>query len=404
MLNGKKILVGISGGIAAYKTINLIRLFIKNGAEVKVVCTPNALKFVTRLTLESVSHNKVYDELFSEHNEYKTEHISLTDWADIFIVAPATANILGKFSHGIADEPLSTSLLAFDKKIYMAPSMNIKMWQNIIVQKNLKSLLQNDIQIIEPGVGFLACGYEGKGRMAEPEEIFNRILNDFQSANELKNINVLVTAGPTHEAIDPVRFLGNHSTGLMGYCLAEAFAEKGAQVTLISGPTHLILSNKSINLIHVRNADEMNDACLKVFPKCRIALMAAAVADYKPYNPQKEKIKKQDGYLEIKLVPTPDILFNLGKIKKKNQLLVGFALETSNEVLNATQKMKQKNLDFIILNSLRDEGAGFGTATNKIKIIDKKGITDFDLKPKKEVAEDIVKKTIELIKKTNNKK
>ncbi len=404
MLNGKKILVGISGGIAAYKTISLIRLLIKNGSEVKVVCTANAFEFVTRLTLESVSQNKVYAETFSNINDYSTEHISHTDWADIFIVAPATANIIGKFANGIADDALSTTLLAFNKSIYLAPSMNCKMWENFSVQRNINYLVNNSINIIEPEAGYLACGYEGKGRMAEPEEILKKIISDTHAQKPLNNVEVLITAGPTYEAIDPVRYIGNHSSGLMGYCLAEQFAEKGATVTLISGPTHLDVKNNNIKLIRVQSADEMNKACIEHFSHSHIAVMAAAVADYKPEVQHTEKIKKKSAVLNIKLVPTPDILAHLGAVKKKHQILIGFALETNNELLNAAEKLKKKNLDFIVLNSLKDKGAGFGTSSNKIKIIDNKGVTDYKLKPKMEVAEDIVKKTIQLYNNLNNKK
>jgi len=398
-LNGKKIIIGITGGIAAYKTISLIRLFIKNGAEVKVVTTKNALQFVTKITLESISKNKIYSELFSSENDYATEHISITDWGDVFIVAPASANIIGKFANGIADDALSTAFLAFDKKVYLAPTMNCKMWEHFSVKKNCAYLNQNNINIIEPAEGFLACGYEGKGRMAEPEEIFNYVINDFSKSQILTNLKVLITAGPTFESIDPIRYIGNHSSGLMGYSLAEAFAEKGADVTLVSGPTHLKAKHNKIKTISVVSAEEMNEACIKEFPNTDITVMSAAIADYKPLKCSSDKIKKENSEnITLQLIPTPDILLNLSKMKTKNQLLVGFALETNNEIAFAQEKMRRKKLDFIVLNSLNDEGAGFKTHTNKISIIDNEGITNFELKTKKEVAEDIITKILSLIK------
>jgi len=397
MLKGKKIIIGISGGIAAYKTIGLIRLFKKHHAEVRTVLTPNALHFVTRTTLESVTQHKVYAEMFSENNDYTTEHVSLTDWGDVFIVAPATANIIGKYAAGIADCALSTSLLAFDRKVYLAPAMNCKMWAHPTVQKNCEALRQSGAGIIEPESGFLACGYEGKGRMAEPEAIFDYVLNDFFSNDLLfKDKRVLVTAGPTHEAIDPVRFIGNHSTGLMGYSIAEAFAGKGAKVTLVSGPTSLAARHPGITTLSVVSADDMYKACIKEYAQNDIIIMAAAVADYRPIHKASSKIKKDNNaLLSLQLEPTPDILSALGKLKKKGQILVGFALETDNELAHATEKLKRKNLDFIVMNSLRDKGAGFGTSTNKVTIVDKKGVVKYDLKSKSEVASDIVAKTYE---------
>ncbi len=399
MLTGRKIIIGITGGIAAYKTISLIRHFIKSGAEVKVITTQNALQFVTKTSLESISKNKVYSELFSTDNDYSTEHIAITDWGDLFIVAPATANIIGKLANGIADDALSTSLLAFNKKVYLAPAMNSKMWDHFAVKKNCAYLAQNNINFVEPAEGFLACGYEGKGRMAEPDEIFNYILKDLSTAQVFSKTKVLITAGPTFEAIDPVRYIGNHSSGLMGFSLAEAFAEKGADVTLVAGPTNLKASHKNIKTISVISANDMNEACIKEFPGAHVTVMSAAVADYKPEKSSSVKIKKENtDSLTLKLIPTPDILSNLSKMKKKNQILVGFALETNNEIDFARDKMKRKKLDFIVLNSLKDEGAGFRSDTNKISIIDTTGITNFELKTKKEVAEDIITKVLSLIK------
>ena len=292
MLKGKRIILGISGGIAAYKSAILIRLLIKSGAEVKVIATRNALKFITRITLETLSKNKLYCELFSDNNDYSTEHISISDWGDIFIVAPATANIIGKLANGIADDALSTSLLAFNKKTYIAPSMNSKMFDHFAVRKNLNYLKDNGIEIIQPSEGFLACGYEGNGRMEEPDNIISFIEKDFKKKEKLSGKKVLVTAGPTYEAIDPVRFIGNNSSGLMGFAIAEKMAESGADVTLICGPNKLNISNKNIKRIDIISAEEMYRECKKEFQKTDIAIMAAAVADFTPDSTAKEKIKK----------------------------------------------------------------------------------------------------------------
>ncbi|MFW5793322.1 MAG: bifunctional phosphopantothenoylcysteine decarboxylase/phosphopantothenate--cysteine ligase CoaBC [Bacteroidota bacterium] len=393
LVTGKKILLGISGGIAAYKSAYLIRLFKKAGAEVKIVVTQNALEFITKVTLESLSQNKVYSSVFGKENDYSTEHISLTDWADIFIVAPATANIIGKFANGIADDALSTSFMAFDKKIFIAPAMNCKMYENFAFQNNLKILTNNKISIIEPEEGFLACGYEGKGRMEEPEKIFTTINNYFNSSDVLKNKKFLVTAGPTYEAIDPVRFIGNHSSGRMGFEIANKLADKGADVTLVAGPVNIISGNSNIKRIDVTSAKEMYEACIKYFPKVNAAVLAAAVSDFTIEKPSDTKIKKTKNTddFSVKLKPTTDILAHLGSIKKPKQKLIGFALETDNEEKNALSKLKNKNLDFIVLNSLRDKGAGFKSPNNKITIIDNNnGIFRYKLKPKEEVADDIV--------------
>ncbi len=392
MLKGKKIILGISGGIAAYKAAILIRLFKKAGAEVKVVVTSNALEFITRVTLESLSENKVYDKVFGEQNDYTTEHVALTDWGDAFVVAPATANIIGKLASGIADDALSTSLLAFNKKVFIAPAMNCKMWEHFAVQKNVDHLTANGIHIIEPTEGFLACGYEGRGRMEEPERIFNAVKESFHSKqSSLKGKSVLLTAGPTREAIDPVRYIGNHSSGKMGYALAEELADRGARVYLVSGPVNLTVVHKNIALTKVTSADEMLEACKKHFDDCDAAIMAAAVADYRPDAFATKKIKKGGSAKDLKLhlVPTPDILAHLGK-QKENRVLVGFALETDNETDNAIKKLTSKNLDFIVLNSLSEQGAGFGHNTNKITIINnKQEVSRYHLKDKREVAADI---------------
>ena len=397
MLTGKKILIGISGGIAAYKTPLLIRQLIKRGCQVKIVATHNALEFVTLTTLRTLSQHNVYYDMFSNEGEYSTEHISLTDWADCFIIAPATANIIGKYANGIADDALSTSLLAFDKEIFLAPAMNTKMYNNSIVQENINKIAKRGVKIISPTQGNLACGYDGDGRMEEPEIIAN-IIEEFYSNNfPLENKTYLVTAGGTQEKIDAVRYIGNNSSGKMGYCIAEELASKGAKVILISGKTHLKTSNPNIKLINIVSAQEMFDETIKHFPQCNGAILSAAVADYKPAFIAPNKIKKTSQELSITLTPTCDILATLGKEKKENQILIGFALETDNEVENAKNKLKKKNLDFIVLNSLNDKGAGFEVSTNKITIIDKdEKVKNFELKSKEDVAKDIVNKLIEL--------
>ncbi len=390
MLKGTKILLGISGGIAAYKSVFLIRLLIKAGAEVKVVVTKNALQFVTKVTLETISKNKVYDDLFGIYNDYSTEHISLTDWADLFIVAPATANIIGKFANGIADDTLSTSLLAFNKSIYIIPAMNSKMYDNFSVKKNISYLKENNILFINPVVGDLACGYVGDGKMEEPENIISYIEKNLKSKLLFKGKRVLITAGPTYEAIDAVRFIGNHSSGLMGFALAEAFAKYGAEVNLVTGPVSLTIDNALVKRYNVVSAREMYDKCIELSSNSDIIVMSAAVADYTVINPSETKFKKSEKSLTLKLEPTQDILFELGSKKKKGQLLVGFALETNDEIKNAVKKLNNKNLDFIVLNSLNDKNAGFKYSTNKISIINKEGITKFELKNKQEVAFDII--------------
>jgi len=385
------IIIGISGGIAAYKTPMLIRMFRKNNTGVKVVCTKNALEFVTPLTLETLSEHTVYCDVFTENEEYSTAHISITDNADAMIVAPATANIIAKFANGIADDALSTTYISFNKQVFIAPAMNTKMWNHPATQKNIEILKQRGVIFIEPDNGYLACGYEGKGRMAEPEEIFQTVFdvsNPFKQ--QLKGKKVLITAGPTHEPIDPVRFIGNRSSGKMGFALAEAFAGYGADVTLISGPVNVNIKQQNIELIRVTTAEEMYNACLSCFPKSDITIMAAAVADFSPEVASVNKIKKKSRKFSLDLIPTKDILQTLGDRKKKHQILVGFALETDNETEHAQQKLHNKHLDCIVLNSLRDEGAGFEFETNKISILTSKETSEFPLKQKSEVAEDII--------------
>lgn len=393
----KNILIGITGGIAAYKSLFLIRLFVKHHYKVKVVATKNALKFITPLSIETLSNNKLYSDVFASPEEYSTEHISISDWADVLIVAPATANCIGKYAGGIADDALSTTLLAFNKHVFMAPAMNSKMLDHFSVQKNIAYLQNQGIHFIDGTFGDLACGYEGKGRMAEPEIIFQEVDSFLSNSQILKNKKVLITAGPTYEAIDPVRFIGNHSTGKMGFAIAQAFAEKGADVTLISGPCALE-TPQNVKRINVVSSEEMLQACLIHFPNSDITIMAAAVADYKSTNISSIKLKKTNDKMQLNLSKTTDILSTLGKKKKENQYLVGFALETNDEINNAIKKLNTKKLDFIVLNSLNDDGAGFAYDTNKISIIDKNTkITNFPLKSKKEAAQDILNTIINCI-------
>lgn len=394
-LTGKHILVGISGGISAYKTLPLIRLLVKNGACVKTVVTPNALHFVTKLSLQTLSKNKVYDGVFSEINDYSTEHIALTDWADAMIVAPATANIIGKFANGIADDALSTTFLALDKPVFIAPAMNSKMYAHPAVQNNLQTLSQRGVHLIEPSVGELACGVEGKGRMEEPEAILECIAGFFLNSQELSGKKALVTAGPTYEAIDPVRFIGNHSSGLMGICIADELANRGAEVTLVCGPSAVKSQNPTVKRVNVVSAEEMFEACKQTFEQVDIAVCSAAVADYRPKHIAEQKIKKKDDNLVIELVKNPDILRYLGEHKTSKQHLVGFALETENEHQHAEQKLQSKKLDMLVLNSLNDQGAGFGHFTNKITVLfPDKEMRSFALKSKVDVAKDIVNEII----------
>ncbi len=391
-VKGKRIILGISGGIAAYKAAFLIRLFKKAGAEVKVAGTDNAFEFITRVTFESLSENKVYDQVFGALNDYTTEHVALTDWGDVLVVAPATANCIGKFASGIADDALTTTFLAFDKQVFIAPAMNCKMYDHYATQKNLGYLRSEGVRVIEPGEGFLACGYEGRGRMEEPEEIFRQVESYlYPKPSQLAGKKVLVTAGPTQEAIDPVRFIGNHSSGRMGFAIANELAFRGAIVHLVSGPTEE-QACQGVHLTKVVSANEMYKSVMALYPDMDLAVMAAAVADYRPEMSSETKIKKKEKQYSLRLVRTIDILASMGK-QKTQQVLVGFALETGQETENALKKLKEKNLDYIVLNSLRDKGAGFGYESNKVSIIDYKGdIERYPLKSKKEVAADIADK------------
>lgn len=397
------VVIAISGGIAAYKIPFLIRLFRKAGHKVKVVVTKNALNFVTEATLQTLSDNLVYSDMFAG-NKDMTEHISIADWADYYIIAPATANIIGKYANAIADDCISTTLLAFDKDVFLAPAMNTKMYANKGVQNNLQILASRGVNIISPNCGELACGTNGDGRMAEPEEIFAFVNNHIAKSKILAGKTICVTAGPTYEQIDPVRFIGNNSSGKMGFAIAESLAAKGASVKLIAGPTHLNTKNCNIERIDVKSAEQMYNATVKEFEQADVAILSAAVADYTPKNVFSQKVKKADNVLNIELQPTKDILAQLGRMKTDKQTLVGFALETNDEENNAKQKLSKKNLDFIVLNSLNDKNACFGFDTNKVTIIDSNGnMTKTDLKSKSEIAEDVVSKLIDTIKEKESK-
>lgn len=389
--NPRHIILGISGGIAAYKSLSLIRLLQKNGAEVRVVATPNALQFVTPLSLQTLSCNAVYTDPFKILEHVEVEHVALADWGDALVVAPATADVVGKFANGIADDALTTLFLAFNKPVVLAPAMNHKMLQHPAVVENLQTLSARGCHVLGTGEGYLACGTNGSGRMLEPEQICDTLFRILALSQDLSDRRALVTAGPTYEPLDPVRFIGNHSSGLMGFCLAESLARHGAQVVLVTGPTHLELQNTDIQRIDVMTAQQMLAACEDHFPQCDIAIMSAAVADYTPQEVASQKIKKQSDTLTLTLKKNPDILSTLGHRKTDRQCVVGFALETENELENARLKLQNKNADIIVLNSLNHSGAGFKTPTNQVTIIDKKGhVTNGNLKDKREVAEDIV--------------
>ncbi len=398
MLSGKKIIVGVTGSIAAYKAAHLIRLLIKAGASVKVVMTPCAADFITTLTLSTLSKNPVLTEFTSANGAQWNNHVELGLWADIMIIAPASANTIAKMSNGICDNILLATYLSARCPVYIAPAMDLDMLKHSSTQRNLTSVKAFGNKIINPGTGELASGLFGEGRMAEPEEIVDFLERELTKDLPLKDTIALVTAGPTYEPIDPVRFIGNHSSGKMGFALAEELAAKGAMVILVSGSSSETHHHSNIKRIDVQTAEEMYAACMKHFPSSDIAILAAAVADYKPIQAAKKKIKKTDGNLVLNLTNTRDILFELGKQKKKKQLLIGFALETDDEMENAKTKIKKKGLDFIVLNSLNDKGAGFKSDTNKITIIDKNNkINSYQLKSKTAVAKDIVAKIIELL-------
>ena len=385
-----RIIVGITGGIAAYKAPELVRLLKKQGHEVRCAATEHALQFVTRVTLETVSGAPLYSDLFASG---RTEHISLKDWGEMLIVAPATANIIGKVANGIADDALSTLLLAFSgKPVIMAPAMNCEMWAHPAVQRNIETLKAWGIRMVGPEEGELACGVNGVGRMSEPDAIAAAVCNsEFRIPNSELG-KWLVTAGPTYERIDSVRFIGNYSSGKMGFALAQALADAGAEVELVAGPTSLKIDHPRVKVTRIESAREMYAAATEVFPHCNGAILSAAVADYRPSECADHKLKKNGSEgMHLDLVQNPDILATLGTMKTDKQTLVGFALETDNEEANAQHKLEKKNLDYIVLNSLRDAGAGFGVDTNKVTIISRNGNRkESPLLSKKEVARLIV--------------
>lgn len=390
-MQGKHILVGVTGGIAAYKTASLIRDLVKRGAEVKVVMTEKAKEFITPLTLATLSKNPVLVDFFDPTDGRWNSHVSLGLWADAYIIAPATANTLAKMAHGIADNLLTTTYLSARCPIFAAPAMDLDMYAHCTTQNNLSILHQQGVQLIEPESGFLASGLEGKGRMAEPETIAQYVASYFEGNAPLKGKTILITAGPTYEKIDPVRFIGNYSTGKMGYALAEECAQKGANVQLISGPVQLKAQHPNINVIAVESAADMYHAATQHFTTANAAILCAAVADFTPIYQADSKIKRGKDDLTLQLQPTQDIAAALGRQKKSHQVLVGFALETDNEAANATDKLQRKNLDFIVLNSLKNPGTCFGHDNNQVAILDSKGgVEHFPLKTKQEVAKDII--------------
>jgi phosphopantothenoylcysteine decarboxylase/phosphopantothenate--cysteine ligase len=391
MLKGRKILLGVTGSIAAYKAAVLTRLLVKEEAEVKVVMTASALDFVTPLTFSTLSKNPVYTKFLKEDSGEWNNHVELGLWADAMVIAPATANTIAKMANGICDNLLMACYLSSRCPVLFAPAMDLDMLKHPGTQENLTKLQSFGVKLLEPGFGELASGLVGLGRMAEPEEIVHQLNIHFATSEALKGKKALVTAGPTHEAIDPVRFIGNNSSGKMGYAIAEVLAARGATVELVSGPTHLTTVHPGIQTTRVTSAEEMYRACASIFPTANITILSAAVADFRPVTKADQKIKKGEGGLTLELTKTYDIASELGKIKKPGQIVVGFALETENERTNARKKLGAKNFDFVVLNSLQDAGAGFGHDTNKITIIGKNDLVrEFNLKSKKEVASDIV--------------
>lgn len=395
-LKDKNIILGITGSIAAYKAVMLLRLLVKEGASVQVVITPAGKEFITPVTLSALSGKPVISDFFGSNDGTWNSHVDLGLWADLMVVAPATASTLGKMANGIADNMLITTYLSAKCPVLVAPAMDLDMFAHPSTQRNLQILREYGNSIIEPASGELASGLEGKGRMEEPGHILEQVIQTLAGKKKLLNFSFLVTAGPTYEKIDPVRFIGNYSSGKMGYAIAEELAEQGARVVLVSGPVSISAHHPNIKVVRVESANEMYEQSVKAFPECDGAVMCAAVADFTPADKTTVKTKRGKENWMIELTPTQDIAATLGKMKAGKQVLVGFALETNNELANAVSKLKKKNLDFIVLNSLNDQGAGFSVDTNKITIVGKDNkITNFELKPKKEVAADIVAKIIE---------
>lgn len=399
MLKGKKIVLGITGSIAAYKACLIIRALIKQGAEVQVVITPAGKEFITPITLSALTHKPVVSEFFSQRDGTWNSHVDLGLWADAMLIAPATASTIGKMANGIADNMLITTYLSMKAPVFIAPAMDLDMYAHPSTQQNLKTLQGYGNHIIEPQSGFLASGLEGKGRMEEPErivEFLDKALSQAEPQKDLAGKSILITAGPTYEKIDPVRFIGNYSSGKMGFALAAECARRGAEVTLVAGPVSLS-TPEGVNRIDVESCQEMYEASTKAFPKMDAAILCAAVADFRPETTADQKIKREKDDLVLRLQPTHDIAQQLGKLKTDNQVLVGFALETNDEEVNAKKKLAKKNLDFIVLNSTRNKGTTFRSDDNQISIISANGQKDFPKKPKTEVARDIVDELAALI-------
>ena len=390
-LKGKKIVLGITGSIAAYKSCLIIRELIKAGAEVQVVITPAGKEFITPITLSALTQKPVISDFFSQRDGTWHSHVKLGLWADAMLIAPCTASTLGKMANGIADNMLVTTYLSMKAPVFIAPAMDLDMYQHPTTQQNMERLRSFGNYIIEPQSGFLASGLEGKGRMEEPERIVGIISEKFRGkSEELRGKKILITAGPTHEKIDPVRFIGNYSSGKMGFALAEECAHRGAEVTLIAGPVALTTPHPAIHLMDVESCEEMYQAATTAFKDCHAAILCAAVADFRPEHTANQKIKRESDDLVIRLKPNPDIAATLGQMKQPHQVLVGFALETNNEQANAQKKLQKKNLDFIVLNSLQNKGTCFQSDENQISIISRDGQKDFEKKPKMAVACDII--------------
>lgn len=389
MLNGKKIVLGITGSIAAYKSCLIIRELIKRGAEVQVVITPAGKEFITPITLSTLTHKPVVSEFFSRRDGTWNSHVDLGLWADAMLIAPCTASTLGKMAGGVADNMLVTTYLSMKAPVFIAPAMDMDMYAHPSTQANIETLRSYGNHFIEPQTGFLASGLEGKGRMEEPSVIVETLEQFFDGAQELAGKNIMITAGPTYEKIDPVRFIGNYSSGKMGFALAEECRKRGAHVTLISGPVQLKASAE-IRRIDVESCEEMYKAATDIFPQSDAAILCAAVADFRPKTVAEKKIKREKDDLVLRLLPTHDIAAALGKAKRDGQILVGFALETNDDAANARRKLKEKNLDFIVLNSTRNEGTTFCSDYNKVAILSEDGSIEYEKKTKREVAADII--------------
>ena len=396
MLKGKKIVLGITGSIAAYKACLIIRGLVKAGAEVQVVITPAGKEFITPITLSALTQKPVISDFFSQRDGTWHSHVALGLWADAMLIAPCTASTLGKMANGIADNMLITTYLSMKAPVFIAPAMDLDMYQHPTTQQNMERLKSFGNHIIEPASGFLASGLEGKGRMEEPENIV-AYLDMFFEKKDLQGKRIMITAGPTFEKIDPVRFIGNYSSGKMGFALAEVCARRGAEVTLVAGPVALKTTHPNIHRVNVESCQEMYDAAIQAFAQQDAAILCAAVADFRPSEVADQKIKRVGQTMDIHLVPNPDIAAELGRVKREGQVLVGFALETNDEEANAQRKLEKKNFDFIVLNSLQNKGTCFRSDENQISIITRTGQQDYERKPKQEVASDIIDELSKLL-------